>query len=317
MNEEKQGKLIEVAKLYYQFDLSQQKIAEKLGISRPSVSRLLQQAKEQGIVQIKILDHSKGTDELAATLKKKFNLKECIVVSLPVYKEETIKKGLGQVAAQYIGKIVKNGDIIGATWGTTLYQVAQHVEPKNVKGVSVVQLNGGVSYSKTNTYAADILNYLSSAFNTVPHFLPLPAIVDQTLVANALMSDRHIRRVLDLGKQSNIALYTVGEINYQSTLFNAGYYSAKDLETLKDLGGIGDICSRIFDLEGNICSPELDERTIGIKLSELSKKEYSILIAGGMDKLDGIYGALNGEFANVLIIDQHTAQLLLEKEKGG
>lgn len=316
MNDERISKLIEVAKLYYQFDMSQLKIAEKLGVSRPSVSRMLQQAKEQGIVQIKILDPSEGTDKLAQLLKVKFGLKHCMVVSVPIYSEDEIKVELGKSAANYIGEIVQNGDIIGTTWGTTLNEVAQRLQPKNVKGVSVVQLNGGVSYSETNTFAAEILNYFSAAFNTVPHFLPLPALVDQPLVADAIMSDRHIHRVLDLGNQSNIAIYTVGDLNRQSTLFKAGYYSDQDFEMLNEQGGVGDICSRIFDHNGDICSSELDDRTIGVKLSELSKKEYSILIAGGMDKVDGMIGALNGNYSNVLITDQHTAHTLLQHERG-
>jgi deoxyribonucleoside regulator len=311
LSDEKLSKLIEVAKLYYQFDFSQQKIAEKLGISRPSVSRMLQQAKEQGIVQIKIFDQSEGTERLANAVTRAFDLKHCIVVPVPEYNAEVIKMELGKAASGYLEEIVQHGNIIGATWGTTLYEVAQHVKPKNVKDVSVVQLNGGVSYSETNTYAAEILNYLSTAFNTFPHFLPLPAVVDHPVVANAIITDRHIKRVLNLGKQCDIAMYTVGEFTKESTLFNAGYFSSEDFDQLKAKKAVGDICSRIFDIEGNICNSELDERTIGINLSDLSKKPYSILIAGGIEKVDAIIGALRGQFTNVLITDQHTAQILL------
>jgi deoxyribonucleoside regulator len=317
LSDEKLSKLIEVAKLYYQFDFSQQKIAEKLGISRPSVSRMLQQAKEQGIVQIKIFDQSEGTERLANSVKETFNLKHCIVIPVPEYNEEVIKMELGKAAANYLGEIVQNGDIIGTTWGTTLYEVAEHVKPKNVKDVSVVQLNGGVSYSESNTYAAEILNFLSTAFNTSPHFLPLPAVVDHPVVANAIISDRHIKRVLNLGKQCHIALFTVGEFTKESTLFKAGYFSSDDFDGLKAQNAVGDICSRIFDSEGNICSKELDERTIGINLSDLSNKPYSILVAGGMEKVDAIIGALKGQFTNVLITDQHTAQILLNSVMEG
>jgi deoxyribonucleoside regulator len=311
------NKLIEVAKLYYQFDFSQQKIAEKLGISRPSVSRMLQQAKEHGIVQIKIFDQSEGTERLANSVKATFNLKHCIVIPVPENNEEAIKMELGKAAANYIGEIVQNGDIIGTTWGTTLFEVARHVRQKNVKGVSVVQLNGGVSYSETNTYAAEILHFLSTAFNTFPHFLPLPAVVDHPVVANAIISDRHIKRVLNLAKQCDIALFTVGEITEESTLFKAGYFTSEDLEHLKAQNAVGDICSRIIDSKGNICNQELDERTIGINLSDLHTKPYSILIAGGIEKVDAIIGALRGQYTNVLITDQHTAQILLTLEEEG
>jgi deoxyribonucleoside regulator len=310
----KLNKVVEAAKMYYQLDYSQQDIAKKLGVSRPSVSRLLQLAKQQGIVQIKILDPTEDVQKLANLLKSKFDLKDCLVASIPIYEDEVIKELLGEVAADYLYEIVQDGDVIGTTWGTTLYQVAQRIKPKNVKGVSVVQLNGGVSHSETNTYASDILNYLSKAFNTMPHFLPLPAVVDHVLVKQAIMADRHIRRVLELGKQANIAMYTVGEPNHNSTLVRADYFSKEDLEILSDRKAVGDICSRYFDATGSICHKDLDARTIGIELAELPKKNYGILIAGGGEKVEGIYGALQGKYANVLITDQITAKSLLELE---
>ena len=54
--EEKQTKMIDAARMYYQLDYSQQEIAQHLGVSRPTVSRFLQQAKHEGIVQITIVD---------------------------------------------------------------------------------------------------------------------------------------------------------------------------------------------------------------------------------------------------------------------
>lgn len=317
LSDSKLSLIIEVAKLYYQLDYSQQKIAEKLGISRPSVSRLLQKAKQQKIVQINILDPTEDTKELADFLKDKFNLKHCIVIPVPVYEDAVIKEMLGEAAADYISDIVQDGDIIGTTWGTTLYHVAQKIKPKIVRDVSVVQLNGGVSHSKTNTFAADIINCLGKAFNTAPHFLPLPAVVDNVLVKQAIVSDRHIRNVLEMGKQANIAIYTVGEPNDHSTLVKAGYFTSEDLEILHKKQSVGDICSRYFDRIGNICHEELNDRTIGIKLSDLSKKSYSIIIAGGAQKVDGIHGALYGKFSNVLITDQYTAKALIEIENVG
>lgn len=68
----------------------------------------------------------------------------------------------------------------------------------------------------------------------------------------------------------------------------------------------------LFDAEGNICSHAIDSRTIGIELADLREKERSILVAGGSRKKAAIHGALKGKYANVLIIDQHTAKELLD-----
>ncbi|MCM2533802.1 sugar-binding transcriptional regulator [Neobacillus pocheonensis] len=313
MDREKLGKVIEAAKLYYLLDYNQNEIAKILGVSRPTVSRLLQQAKNDGIVQINIMDPTEDIENLALQLENKFNLKKALVTSIPQFENHIIKNYLGEKAAAYLNEIVEDGDMIGVTWGTTLYHIAIELKQKFVKDVKVVQLKGGVSHAETNTYASEILYLFGKAFNTTPHNLPLPAIVDHLVVKQAMEADRHIRKILDLGKQVNIALFTIGSIKTDSLLFQLGYFTESDLESLYGKA-VGDICSRFFDKEGQICNESLNERTIGVNLDDLRNKEYSILVAGGPNKIEGIYGALKGHYANVIVTDQFTAQFLLDKK---
>ncbi len=70
-----------------------------------------------------------------------------------------------------------------------------------------------------------------------------------------------------------------------------------------------------FDNDGNISSEDINRRTIGIELEELKLKKRSILVAGGSRKVKAIDGALRGKYANILIIDQHTAKELLHYQK--
>jgi deoxyribonucleoside regulator len=314
VDHEKLSKVIEAAKLYYLLDYNQNEIAKILGVSRPTVSRLLQRAKSDGIVQINIIDPTDDVENLAVQLEKKFNLKKVVIASIPQYENHIIKNYLGESAAKYLDEIVKDGDIIGVTWGTTLYHIAIELKQKFLKDVKVVQLKGGVSLAETNTYASEVLFLFGKAYNTTPHNLPLPAIVDHVVVKQAMEADRHIRKILELGKQANIALFTIGSIKTDSLLFQLGYFTESDMESLYGKA-VGDICSRFFDKNGEICNESLNERTLGVNLDELKKKEYSIVVAGGPNKIDGIYGALKGEYANVLITDQFTAKFLLDKQE--
>ncbi|QKS70463.1 sugar-binding transcriptional regulator [Paenalkalicoccus suaedae] len=312
MTKDKLSRVVKVAKMYYQLDYSQQTIAKELGISRPSVSRLLHAAKEKGIVKITIVDPDEGVAELADVIKARFGLKECIIADAPVNENQVIKEELGRKAAEYLHGIVKDGDIIGTTWGTTLYEVARHMQPKSIHNVTVTQLNGGVSYSETNTYAAEILHFLGNAFHTSPYFLPLPAVVDHLVVKQAIVSDRHIRHVLELGKKATIALLTVGERHEDSALVKANYYTEEDKHVLKSRQAVGDICSRMITIDGDICDADINDRTIGIELESLRDIDHSILVVGGLTKVEGILGALHGGYANVLIIDQYAAQALAD-----
>lgn len=305
--------MVQIAKLYYQLDYSQQEIAKKLGISRPTVSRFLQQAKNEGIVQIKITDPQENSANYAQQLKEKFQLKDAIIVHTPQYEDRIVKNYLGEATAEYLYSTVKDGDTIGVTWGSTLYEVAKRLQTKYVINVNVVQLNGGVSHSETNTFASEIVHLFGEAFNTSPYLLPLPAIVDHVVVKQAIEADRHISKVLELGKEANIAVITVGAPTSDSLLIRTKYFNDDELKIIYTKAA-GDICSRYIDIHGQICSPELNSRTIGIDLEELRKKEKTILVAGGPKKVEGIYGALQGQYAGVLITDQFTAQALLERQ---
>ncbi|UCZ53964.1 sugar-binding transcriptional regulator [Bacillus shivajii] len=311
MENDKLTKAIEAAKLYYLLDYNQSEVAKELGVSRPTVSRLLQIAKEEGIVQININDPSEDFNNLTTKLEQKFNLKKAIVSPVPQYEDNVIKKYLGETAANFLHRIVQDGDIIGVTWGSTLYHTSVALKEKALKDVKVVQLKGGVSHSETNNYMSEILYLFGKAYHTTPHHLPLPAIVDHVVVKQAMEADRHIKQILDLGRQANIALFTIGPTKSESLLFQLGYFTDEEMTAIQSTAA-GDICSRFFDLKGRLCHEQLNNRTLGIELDELKKKDYSVLIAGGSQKIKGIQGALHGGYANVLVTDQFTAKFLLD-----
>jgi deoxyribonucleoside regulator len=312
LDNDKIKKVIEAAKLYYQLDYSQNQIAEMLGVSRPTVSRLLQQAKAEGIVTIEIQDPTEDVEMLKNLVKEKFQLQHVVVAFTPTYEDSVVKKYIGQAAATYLNDLAKDGDTIGASWGSTMYQVALNLKTKSLINSFVVQLNGGVSDADVQISPSEIVHLFGKAFNVTPYFMYLPAIVDHILVKQSMLTDRHIRRVMDMGKNANIAVFTAGAPTPDSVLINSNYFREDELEVIKT-SAAGDICSRYYDRNGEICLPSLDERTVGIELADLRLKEHSILVAGGPSKVNAIFGALKGKYGNTLVTDQITAKALLDK----
>ena len=311
MDQDKQRLSIEASRLYYLSDFSQQDIASRLGVSRPTVSRLLQHAKEQGYVRISIVDPLEDLDALGEQVKQRYELDQVLVCYSPLNEYREIQKHISKKTAEYLHETVQDADIIGVTWGTTMHAVALQLQQKPVKGVEVVQLKGGVSHSHVNTYAAETVNLFADAYHTIARYLPLPVIFDSIEVKRMVEEDRHIQRIIQLGKQANIAVFTVGTVKEDALLFRLGYLSEKEQRLLQDIGA-GDICSRFFDAQGNVCSDVINDRTIGIELEDLRHKDKSILVAGGQRKIDAIKAALIGKYANILVTDQFTAQALLD-----
>jgi deoxyribonucleoside regulator len=175
----------------------------------------------------------------------------------------------------------------------------------------VVQLNGGISRAEIDTHASEIAKAIGESYKAIPYLMPLPAIVDNANLKKAILSDKNISRTLELGRKAQIALFTIGSFGYESILVKADYFESEEVEKLLQSGAVGDICSRILNTEGQICSKELNNRTIGIELDELKKKEYSIAVAGGKEKLAAIQAGLKGRWFNSLITDEWIATELL------
>jgi deoxyribonucleoside regulator len=302
--------MIETARLYYEHHFSQQQIANKMGVSRPGISRLLQKAREKGIVKIEIIDpESKGT-ALEAKLKKKYELKDVIIVPNENEDSTTIKQRLGKSAVNYLDHLIKDNMVVGVSWGTTMLQVAQNIQSRPTTGVTIVQLNGGVTRAEYDTHASEVAQKMGEKYRAVPFLLPLPAIVDNMNVKNAILSDKNIAHTLNLGKQADVIVFTIGKFDNESVLVKANYFEQNEVDTLIGNGAIADVCSRIINKQGNICSDKLNDRTIGIELEEIKNKPYSIAVAGGKDKVNAIKAALKSKLFNVLITDELVANHL-------
>ena len=302
--------IVEAARLYYEHNFSQLQIAGKLGISRPGVSRLLQRARDEGIVRIEIIDPADKGIKLEAQLKKKYSLKNAVIVpddgdSL------SIKRRLGQTAVKMLDQLLSEGTILGVSWGSTMHEVAMRVASNPTRDMIVVQLNGGISRADDNTRPNEITRKISESYRAVPYLLPLPAVVDSAELKNAIVADKNISRTLTLAREAKIAMFTIGSFGYDSVLVKADYFEPEEVDSLLKQGAVADICSRIINTNGEICSDELNARTIGIELEELRNKPYSIAVAGGKEKLNAIRAGLKGKYFNVLITDEWIANELL------
>lgn len=303
--------LVETARLYYEQNLSQQQIADKLGISRPMVSRFLSRGRKDGIIRIEIIDPDDGRRNLGQRLQERYGLKKAVVVRAGDMGDTGLKTALGEAAAVYLESIIQTISILGVSWGTTMQAVAGSIGSADSSDLQVVQLVGGFTGGACNTHAGDITQRIAVRLGTSACLLPLPAIVDSADVKQALLSDRNIARAIDLARKSDAVLFSLGTFSAESILVKAQYFSRDDVTALRAAGAVGDICTHLITADGSVCSPELEERTLGIGLKDLKKKPYSIAVAGGLKKRGIIQAGLLGGYFNVLVTDDLTAAALL------
>lgn len=301
--------LIKIAYYYYKLGMTQDDIAKKLSMSRQRVNRLYRKLIDEGIVKITINEYGNDYIELESLLEKKFNLKEALVI--PRLEYEKVGKSLGHTAASYLSNIIKDNNIIGVSWGTTLAEVAANMEMQFSNNVSVVQLVGGMNLGDTSVKSDEIARSIAYKLNATPYLMYAPAIVRDSNVHDAIMSEQSIQNIFSKISDCNIAIVGIGTLNKSSTLFNQKYLDPSDLEALKNAKAVGDICSRYYDVNGNEIKSNSSFNVIGISLNDLKAINTVIGVAGGDDKVEAIYGALKGQYLDVLITDNDTAKEIL------
>lgn len=307
---DRDGQAVDAAKLYYLRGLSQNEVADELGVSRPTVSKLIQHARDRGWVNVTIHDPRETSSSLRDDLRAAYGLDEVELAVTPSDDPGDLLRHLGMAGARLVQDLVNDGDLIGLSWGETMYAVAKNLTPKNLAGVEIIQLKGGASYSTKHTNDVETIQLFCKAFNAFGRFLPLPVIFDNVEVKALVERETHMRTVIDLGRKADTAIFTVGAVAPSALLFNLGYLSEDEKSYLLD-HAVGDICSRFYDADGRICMPELDERTVGLTFDELREKPRRVMVAGGAAKLEAIEVALRAGFATHFVTDQTTATQLV------
>ena len=219
--------------MYYQLEYGQQQIAKELNISRPTVSRLLKHAKDNGFVTITISDPYNETTILESKLKEKYGLKEVRIAQSISDNYELIIDQISEEAAEFLDEFLVDGDIIGIGWGKTTLAVGQKLRSNEYKEIEVVQLKGSITHSNVSTYAHETLSLFAEAFNTTGISLPLPVIFDNKEVKEVVEGDRHIQYIMELQKKSSVAIYTVGTTRQDALLFQLGYLSDNEKQQLQ------------------------------------------------------------------------------------
>lgn len=302
--------MLTVIKCYYELGMNQEEIAKKEFISKSSVSRLIKKAVENGYVTFQINYPVESVKILEEEFHKYFDVDKVFIT--PSYTEDfdiRLRYTCTSAAAD-LYKIIKDNDIISVSWGTTMDLLASLLKPNaNLKkNLKVVLMNGSIGGNISSTKSSQIVEKFAEVFNAEGYLLPAPLIVDKKEIAQAIIADSHVRYVMDLAKKSQLAVVSIGGVHTDSVLTRRGAYSKADYNEIMELGAVGDIAGRCFNIEGDQVSEQVNERTIGLTIEDIKSKQVRIGIGVGQKKARAIIGALRGKIINRIFTDEVTAK---------
>ena len=307
LDETREHLMIKVVRMAYQQDCTQKEIAAETGLNRWQVSRLLQEARDLGVVRIEIVPRSQRNPDLEAELCRAYGLRDAVVVTAADPADP-----VAQAAGQYLAAIKPRILRIGVSWGRTMAAVAQWLPQGWAGECEVVQINGTVAPLPQAGHHNDVAETFARKGNGRFVPLPVPAIVGAAETREVLERDRIVADVLRLARTTPVLCFSLGALDEASALLTSGNILPDELRSLQRAGAVGDVLGRFIDRTGRIVDKGLDQRTIGLSLTDLKTCDRTICVVAGASKHLVVLGALRAGIIDVLVTDTATAQHALE-----
>jgi hypothetical protein len=306
---------LKAAQLYYLQDFTMDSIGRELHVSRSSVSRLLQLARDRGIVEIKVNTPDDAPRRMATEIKTAFGVNAHLVpVGETVNHVERLER-VSISAARMLRTFFGSTMTMGIAWGSTTSAVSRNLVKFQTRDSRIVQLNGaGNDHTTGVIYSGEILRRFGEAFGASVEQFPVPAFFDDPAAKAALWKERSTKRILDIQSSMDVALFGLGTLNAEvpSQVYSAGYLHDADIESLRHDQIVGDIATVFFRGDGSFDDIQLNLRSSGPSLEVIRKVPRRICVIAGVSRIPSLRGALAGKLITDLIIDDGTARALLQ-----
>ncbi|MGM0886901.1 MAG: sugar-binding transcriptional regulator [Bacillota bacterium] len=298
--------IVKIAWQYYIEGLTQNEISKSLNLSRMKVIKYLEKAKTNNVIQFKINLEELDNLTIQNKIKEKYNLKDIYIV--PTSHDNTVDS-LTIAAAQYIEDRITSDTMISIGYGEAVSKTLGHLQISTKYKITFVSLSGGVKFYMPTAIDTSSDYYTNPKYNH--YIVPTPLLVSSKDIADHLLAEKQVKKILEMIPHSNITVIGIGALNDRATLVKEGYLNANDFEILKTKGAVGDLLSQFYDINGHVLDLDFHKKLISTEIDVLKSLNRVVAVAGGLDKKDAIIGALKGGYIDVLITDELVAQSLV------
>ena len=311
----KRQSIIKAAKLYYYGNMSQEEIAQVMGISRPKVSRLLTEGRQLNIVQIVIQDP--GTSIASNEEKSKSHYKLDLVKIVPTQHSSAATMTLiGRAASAFLNENIQEDSCIGITWGNTINTFVHEFRAKRpMPKATVVQLVGGLYSHSMSFDVRDVAKDMARKLECQYSILQSPMLVHNPKLRDMFMEEPSVKEHFRQVRGAQMAFVGVGSAYYKdSVALQANFVDDRTARTLSDMGLIGDICGHQLMPDGTEPETFFSRRLISVTLEDLHTIPLVIGLCEGKRKVAPLRAALRGRHINGMIIDEVAAIALIAEE---
>jgi DNA-binding transcriptional regulator LsrR (DeoR family) len=305
--------VIKICQLYYEENLSQKTISQKLFVSRPQISRMLAHAREAGIVTIRVNNPYAEEDRLESGLVKKYKLRSVQVVNTLSKGEAEAREIIGQNAGSRAASYLSCHKTIGIMSGKSVFHVINNAPAARNHKLVFVSLVGGMGSAGAEWHANYMAQGLAEKTGGKAYLLHAPLIMRDEHAKKNLEHEEGIRHIFDLAGSCEVIFAGIGQIDAGATLIESGIVNQDDLAFLRRTGAVAAVGAVFLNKKGQVLDNECTRRFIGIGVRQLRACPNVVAIAFGRKKISAIDASLRSSLIHELITNVDTARTLLNR----
>ncbi|MDN5796862.1 MAG: transcriptional regulator [Intrasporangium sp.] len=317
-----------VARRYYLHGQSKVEIADALGVSRFKVARLIDYARESGIVRIEIVTESGIDLDRSTRLQEVFGLRHAVVVTgrAPTESTSPLESALagaslagaslagaslaqlGAAAAELLGEVLAEGDVLGLPWSRSVDVMTRSL--RDLPRVEVVQLTGALEVPGYDSSTVASVRRAARVSGGRSAIFYAPFLLEDASSAAALRREPQVARVLAQASRVTVAVVGIGAWQGGlSTVFDVA--PSADRDAAAAAGVVGEIGGILFDAAGAIVECPLSERLVTISGPNLRAIREVVAITAGAARHAAVRAAVAGGLVDALVVDLALADALL------
>jgi DNA-binding transcriptional regulator LsrR (DeoR family) len=300
--------LAAVARRHYLQNQSKVEIADELGISRFKVARMLESARERGLVRIEIVRQGSLDVDASAQLQERFGLAHAVVLDTADADPVAVRHQLGRATADLLAEVLVDGDVHGQPWSRNVHAVVAALT--TLPRVEVVQLTGAIALPDFDSSAVDIVRRAARLSGGKAHVFYAPFVLDTKSSADALRRQPAV--VEGLARASAVTKAVVGIGAWrrgESTIHDL--LDDAEQRDLASRGVVGELAGIFFDKNGKTLRPKVAARLITMDPEDLARVQEVIAVVSGASKAPAVLAALAGGLVHGLVVDATLADVLL------
>lgn len=309
MSEEK-NLMVEAAVLYYEKKKTQQEIAEIMKLSRQTVSKLLNDALREQVVEIRIHNPLEDCAELERGLCGRFGIRRAVVCSVSGRDEAVRLLMTVRKAAEVLVPVIeKGGQNIALSWGRTLQALIEELPRVHGEGNTVFPLFGATDSEKTCFLSNELARNFADKIGAEAKYAWFPYRPDRAEDCALLQRTSYYRKIQALWEHIDVAVVGIGNTAVLRLFEDVFGYREQSADV------VGDMATHFFTADGTVMEPY--SNSLCASAENLRRAGQTVAIACSSekdDKVEAIAGALRTGLVDLLITDEYTARDVLAKE---